>query len=95
MMRNVLLAGLVAVGLVSLLAGCNPVSVAQVTGDGARQVAQGHNYDNSLTDSKDERWSRLNLIRDIEDREFRDDLDLIFLLDRNSYLTQWHPGVKR
>ena len=95
MMRNLLFVGLLAAGLACLLAGCNPVSVGQLGLDSTRELVQGQNADEGLVDSKFERWSRLNLIRDEEDRMARDDLDMIFLLDRNSYLTEWHPGVER
>ncbi len=94
-MRNLLLVALVAVAVCWLVSGCNPASVGALTLDGTRQAVHGQNYDYGVVDSKYERFQRIAMQRDIEDRQFRDDLDMIFLLDRNSYMSQWHAGVAR
>jgi hypothetical protein len=98
MIKNLLWVGLLAVGLSWFVGGCtttDPHAVGALGLDSAREVVNGQNWDEAVLDSKSERWDRLNLIRDIEDREFRDDLDMIFMVDRSSKLTYWHPGVYR
>jgi hypothetical protein len=91
MIRNLLLVSLVAASLSGLLAGCNPVSVGALGLDASREVVDGQNWDEGIIDTKADRWNRINLIRDIEDRGFRDDLDMIFLADHSTGLTEWHP----
>ena len=103
MVKNVLFVGLLMIGLSSFVAGCgcpacnagNTCSVGPLALDATRQLAYEQNYGEGVVDSKAQRWTRINLARDIDDREFRDDLDYILMLERNSYLTEWHPGVKR
>ena len=85
----------VVIVLACLVAGCNPVSVGALTLDSLRETFQGHNADNGVVDSKLERDMRISLIYDIETRQARDDIDYIWLLDRNSYLSQWHAAVAR
>jgi hypothetical protein len=101
MAKNVLLAALLAVAFSAVLGGCasnGPCPGAAVGAmglDASRQLVDGQNYYDGLVDTKTERASRINLIRDIEDREFQDDMDTLLLLNHNSYLTYWHPGVLR
>lgn len=71
------------------LAGCNPVSVAEVGRDATREVVQGHNSNNGLVDGKAEREHRLGLINDIQARQLQDDWDYFWLYDRSSNLTRW------
>ena len=101
MMKNVLLVGFVLAAVLPVfLGGCgNPTSPIGAAGglglDAGRQLAYGQNWQNGLVDDRSQRWARFNLSRDINDRELQDDFDMIFLLDRNSYLTQWHPSTGR
>jgi hypothetical protein len=97
MMKNVAIVGFVLAAILpAFLGGCRPAAAVGGLGlDSARQTVWGHNWQDQVTDTKSERWARYNLIRDIEDRQFQDDFDTIFLLDRNSYLSQWHAGVRR
>jgi hypothetical protein len=96
-----LLVGFVLAAILPIfLGGCgNPTTPFGAAGglglDAGRQVGSGQNWQEGLVDTKSERWARYNLSRDIEDREFQDDFDVLFLLDRNSYLTQWHPSTGR
>ena len=101
MAKNVLFVGLLAVVFSSFLCGCasNGPCPAAAAGalavDTSRQVVDGQNYYDGLVDNKTERASRINLLRDEEDRMFQDDLDYFLLLNHNSRLTEWHPGVLR
>jgi hypothetical protein len=102
MVKNALLVALLAVGLSWVLGGCAasngpcPVAAAGALAvDSSRQVVNGHNYYEGLVDNKEERLSRINLLRDEEDRMFLDDLDYLLLINHNSKLSEWHPGVLR
>jgi len=78
-----------------LVGGCNPVSVGALTLDTMREMFHGHNADEGVVDTKLEREMRISLIHDIQSRQAQDDIDYIWLLDRNSYMSQWHPAVGR
>jgi hypothetical protein len=99
MAKNMLPVVLLVVGVALLVGGCasNGPCPAAAAGalavDASRQVVNGHNYYDTVLDSRDERWNRYNLIRDIEDREFQDDLDYFLLLNHNSRMTEWHPDT--
>ena len=46
-------------------------------------------------DSGAERWRRVQQIWDIERRQFMDDSDNFWLLDRSSRMSRWHSRVGR
>ena len=101
MAKSMLFAGVLAVALLAFLGGCASngpcpgAAAGALALDSSRQVVNGHNYYDALVDNKTERASRMNLLRDIEDREFQDDLDYLLLLNHNSRLSEWHPGTLR
>jgi hypothetical protein len=102
MLKNVTIIGFVlAAFLPALLGGCGGVPTCPVAAggglvlDGTREVVAGQNWQEGLVDTRSERWARYNMIRDMDDRMFQDDLDMILLLDRQSSLTFWHPSVGR
>jgi len=46
-----------------------------------------------LVDTRAERRNRQELIVNLNTRMMVDDWDFFWLMDRNSYLTYWHPRV--
>ena len=96
MIKSIMIVVVVLACLVAGFAGgCNPVSVGALTLDTLREALQGHNAGEGVIDTKLEREMRASLIHDIQARQAQDDLDYIWLLDRNSYMSQWHAAVGR
>lgn len=48
---------------------------------------------NGMVDTAAERHRRFNLINEFSVRQFVDDWDYIWLMEKNTRLTQWHPRV--
>lgn len=46
-------------------------------------------------DTGSERWTRMRNISVIQTKQFNDDLDYLFLLERSSSLSEWHARVGR
>ena len=81
--------------LTGLAGGCNPISVGALTLDTLREAIHGQNAGEGVVDTKLEREMRFSLIHDINSRQAQEDIDYIWLLDRNSYMSQWHAAVGR